>query len=44
MRSAFAASCVLAAVASLAAGGTYVHEDEPAISEAAASVALPEGG
>ena len=34
--------CVLAAIASLVAGGKYVHQDEPVIGEAAAGVALPE--
>jgi MFS family permease len=37
-----AAMCVLAAVASLIAGGKYVHQDEPAVGEAVASTALPE--
>jgi len=37
-----AGMCVLAAIASLLAGGKYVHQDEPVIGEAAANVALPE--
>jgi MFS family permease len=37
-----AAMCVLGAIASLIAGGKYVHEDEPVIGETAAGVALPE--
>jgi hypothetical protein len=37
-----AVMCLLAAVASLVAGGKYVHEDEPVLGEAAVSLALPE--
>ncbi|MEP9383132.1 MFS transporter [Nocardioides sp. KR10-350] len=37
-----AVMCVLAAIASLVAGGKYVHEDEPVIAETAAGVAIPE--
>jgi MFS family permease len=37
-----AVMCVLAAIASLVAGGKYVHQDEPVIAETAAGVALPE--
>ena len=37
-----AVMCVLAALASLLAGGKYVHADEPVIAEAAANVAIPE--
>jgi len=37
-----AGMCLLAALASLVAGGKYVHAEEPAVAEAAASLALPE--
>jgi hypothetical protein len=37
-----AVMCVLAALASLLAGGKYVHQDEPVIGETAAGLALPE--
>jgi MFS family permease len=37
-----AVMCLLAAVASLVAGGKYVHEEEPVLGEAAVSLALPE--
>jgi MFS family permease len=37
-----AVMCGLAAVASLLAGGKYVHEEEPVLAETVAGVALPE--
>jgi len=37
-----AAMCVLGAIASLIAGGKYVHQDEPVIGETAVAMALPE--
>ena len=37
-----AGMCLLAAVASLLAGGKYVHQEEPAVGETAAGLAIPE--